>query len=109
MSEQNPGDPGVKERIRAKVSKPKLQPPPMYRVLLFNDDFTPMEFVVHVLMTMFNMDEDKATYLMLMVHTQGQAVIGIYTRDIAESLSSEVNEYARSKNYPLLSGVEKVD
>ena len=68
-----------------------------------------MEFVVHVLMKFFNMVEEKATFLMLMVHTQGKAVIGIYPREVAESMSQTLNEYSQENNYPLLSGVEKDD
>lgn len=99
--------PVIEREVKVRPSKPKLQPPPMYRIILFNDDFTPMEFVVHVLMKFFNMEHQKAEFLMLMVHMTGQAVIGIYPRDIAETLSMQINDYSRESNYPLLSGVEK--
>ena len=107
MPKQPSDSPVIEGEVKVRPSKPKLQPPPMYRIVLFNDDFTPMEFVVHVLIKFFNMDQEKATFLMLMVHTQGQAVIGIYPREIAETLSMQLNEYSRESNYPLLSGVEK--
>ena len=107
MPEDVSDNPVIEREVKVRPSKPKLQPPPMYRIVLFNDDFTPMEFVVHVLMKFFNMEYEKAEFLMLMVHMTGQAVIGIYPRDIAETLSMQLNDYSRESNYPLLSGVEK--
>jgi ATP-dependent Clp protease adaptor protein ClpS len=90
-------------------TKPKLKRPPMYKVILLNDDYTPMEFVVHILEAFFNMNREKATQIMLTVHTSGSAVVGIYPRDIAESKSQQVNEYARENHHPLLSKVEMTD
>ena len=91
------------------TAKPKLKRPPMYKVVLLNDDYTPMEFVVHVLEIFFSMDREKATQVMLAVHTQGAAVVGIYPRDIAETKSEQVNQYAQENQHPLVSEVEAVD
>jgi ATP-dependent Clp protease adaptor protein ClpS len=91
------------------VSKPKLKKPPMYKVILLNDDYTPMEFVVHILELFFTMDREKATQIMLAVHTQGSAVVGIFPRDIAETKSEQVNQYAQENEHPLISTVEMTD
>lgn len=89
-------------------SRPKLKRPPMYQVLLINDDFTPMEFVVHVLEKFFRMDREKAMRIMLHVHTKGRGLCGIYVREIAETKVAQVNDYSRSKNHPLLCTMETV-
>jgi len=91
------------------TAKPKLKRPPMYKVILLNDDYTPMEFVVHVLEVFFSMEREKATQIMLAVHTQGAAVVGIFPRDIAETKSEQVNQYAQENNHPLMSTVEMTD
>jgi len=91
------------------TAKPKLKRPPMYKVLLLNDDYTPMEFVVHVLELFFSMGREKATQIMLTVHTQGAAVVGIFPRDLAETKSEEVNLYAQENQHPLVSTVEMTD
>lgn len=88
-------------------ARPKLQAPPMYKVILFNDDYTPMDFVVEVLEVFFAMNREKATKVMLTVHTEGKAVCGIYTRDIAETKAMQVNQYARECQHPLLCEIEK--
>ena len=90
-------------------AKPELKHPPMYKVLLLNDDYTPMEFVVHVLEVFFAMDREKATQVMLAVHTQGSAAVGIFPRDIAETKSEQVNLYAQENHHPLVSRVEMTD
>ena len=95
--------------VKERPADPEVKPPPMYKVILLNDDYTPQEFVVHVLMKFFYMDFDKAERLMLLVHTTGSAVIGIYPRDIAETKSDQVNHYAQENNYPLKSAVEQAD
>ena len=87
-------------------AKPELKRPPMYKVVLLNDDYTPMEFVVEILETFFYMSREKATQVMLAVHTQGKGVCGIFTRDIAETKAGLVNECARDNNHPLLAEVE---
>ncbi len=89
--------------------KPKLARPPMYKVILLNDDYTPMEFVVHVLERFFGMNREKATQIMLAVHTTGSAVCGIFPRDVAETKSAQVNQYAQENQHPLMSTVEMTD
>ncbi|MEH6579455.1 MAG: ATP-dependent Clp protease adapter ClpS [Amphritea sp.] len=91
----------------AEETKPEVKRPSMYRVLIFNDDYTPMDFVVQILMSFFAMDQEKATQIMLTVHTKGKAVCGVYTRDIAETKATQVNQYARENQHPLLCEVEK--
>lgn len=76
-------------------------PPPLYKVLLLNDDFTPMEFVVKVLEGIFHLDREQATRVMLKVHNEGVGVAGIYPRDIAETKVRQVTDYARSQQHPL--------
>ena len=93
--------------IAVQEAKPALKPPAMYKVILLNDDYTPMDFVVEVLESFFGMDREKATRIMLAVHTEGRAVCGIYTRDIAETKAMQVNQYAREAQHPLLCEIEK--
>jgi len=109
------GDDGDRENHRERggglateEAKPQLKRPPMYRVVLMNDDYTPMDFVVEVLMIFFSMDQEKATQIMLAVHTQGKGVCGIYTRDVAETKAAQVNQYSRDNKHPLLCEVESV-
>ena len=89
--------------------KNQLKPPSMYQVLLLNDDFTPMDFVVEVLETFFSLPEEKATQVMLAVHTQGKAVCGVFSKDVAETKAHLVNEYSRENQHPLLCKTEKAD
>ena len=89
------------------VAKPMLARPPLYTVLLMNDDYTPMDFVIEVLMGFFSMDEEKATQVMLHVHTRGRGVCGVYTREVAESKVAQVNDFARMHQHPLLCTMEK--
>tara|TARA_B100000686_G_C16757814_1_gene956698 strand:- start:1449 stop:1820 length:372 start_codon:yes stop_codon:yes gene_type:complete len=91
------------------TEKPKLAKPPLYKVILLNDDYTPMEFVVHVLENFFSMPREKATQLMLAIHTQGSAVAGTFPKDIAETKSEEVNRYSQENQHPLISTVEITD
>lgn len=95
--------------LAVQEAKPQLKPPPMYKVVLLNDDYTPMEFVVEVLESFFNMGRERATQVMLAVHTQGKGVCGIFTRDIAETKAAQVNQYARDSQHPLLADTEAVD
>ena len=88
-------------------SRPKLKKPPLYKVLLLNDDYTPMDFVVEVLQTYFHMSEEKATQIMLHVHTRGVGVCGVFTRDIAETKVAQVNDYSRQHQHPLLCTMEE--
>lgn len=88
-------------------AKSKLQRPPLYKVLLLNDDYTPMEFVVQVLETFFRMDREKATQVMLHVHTRGVGVCGLFTHEIAETKVAQVNDFSRSHQHPLLCTMEE--
>ncbi|AOS97982.1 ATP-dependent Clp protease adapter protein ClpS [Microbulbifer aggregans] len=88
---------------------PKLKPPPMYKVVMLNDDYTPMDFVVEALETFFSVTRERATQLMLQVHTQGKAICGVYTRDIAETKAAQVNQFAREHQHPLLCEIEADD
>jgi ATP-dependent Clp protease adaptor protein ClpS len=80
----------------------EFQEPKMYKVMLLNDDYTPMDFVIEVLQKFFDMDEQKATQIMLHVHTRGQGLCGIFTHEVAETKTALVNEYARDHEHPLL-------
>lgn len=88
-------------------AKPQLKRPPLYKVILLNDDYTPMEFVVHILEIFFGMSRELATHIMLQVHTQGRGVCGTFTREIAETKVTQVNNYARENQHPLLCTMEK--
>ena len=98
-------EPQGPEEVEAE--KPSLQHPPMYKVVLLNDDYTPMDFVVEVLQRFFNKDRSQATQIMLHVHTQGKGVCGVYSRDVAETKVSQVNDYAREHEHPLLCTMEQ--
>lgn len=88
--------------------KTKTKKPPYYNVLLLNDDYTPMEFVVHVLCKFFAMTQDRATQIMMTVHTKGKGVCGTYTREVAETHMLRINQYARANKHPLQSRIEAV-
>ena len=92
--------------LAVQEAKPALKKPPLYRVLLLNDDFTPMDFVVEVLIDFFGMSEEMATRVMLQIHTQGVGVCGTYTKDVAETKVVIVNEYSREHQHPLLCTME---
>ena len=87
-------------------AQPKLQRPPLFRVLLHNDDFTTMEFVVEVLQSVFHHNEPEAMAIMLHVHHRGVGVAGVYTHEIAETKAAKVHSLAREAGFPLLSTVE---
>ena len=89
-------------------AKPKLKRPSMFQVILLNDDFTPMDFVIEVLATFFSMNIEKATQVMLQVHTEGKGVCGVYTVDVAETKVKLVNEYSKVHQHPLLCISEKI-
>ncbi len=88
--------------VRAKL-------PSMYRVVMLNDDYTPMEFVVYVLKRYFRKDETQATRIMLRVHHEGRALVGVYARSVAESRTAQVNAFARQNGHPLKCIFEKED
>ncbi|MDD4928035.1 MAG: ATP-dependent Clp protease adapter ClpS [Gallionella sp.] len=85
-----------------------IRPPGMYKVLLFNDDYTTMEFVVEVLQRFFSIHSERAQQLMLQIHNEGSAVCGIYTRDVAETKVSQVTEFAQQHEHPLRCGMEEI-
>ncbi|GAB3481386.1 ATP-dependent Clp protease adapter ClpS [Marinomonas epiphytica] len=87
----------------------ELQPPSMYQVVLFNDDFTPMDFVVFVLQRFFSMDTEKANQVMLEVHQKGKGVCGVYPFDIAETKVAMVQQFVEQNEHPLLCDLQKVD
>ena len=87
--------------------KPKLNKPPLYKVVLINDDYTPMEFVVHILENIFSLNREQATQIMLHVHKLGKGVCGIYTKDIAETKMVQVNNFSRENKHPLLCEIEE--
>ena len=89
-------------------AKPKLKRPPLYKVILLNDDFTPMDFVIEILMDFFAMPEQKATQVMLQIHTQGMGVCGTYSKDVAETKVYIVNDYSRAHQHPLMCSMEAV-
>ena len=88
-------------------AKPRLKPPPLYKVVLLNDDYTAMEFVVEVLQTFFCLDRTKATQIMLHVHTRGKGICGVFTYEIAETKAAQVNDYSRKHQHPLLCTLEE--
>ena len=79
----------------------RVKPPPMYQVVLLNDDFTPMEFVVEVLQKFFGMDRERATQVMLKVHREGRGVCGIYPHDVATTKVEQVSSFSREHQHPL--------
>jgi ATP-dependent Clp protease adaptor protein ClpS len=87
-------------------TRPKIAQPSLYKVVLLNDDYTPMEFVIDILSRFFNHGEEQATQIMLAVHTQGKGVCGTYTKDVAETRAMQVNQHARQHKHPLLCEVE---
>jgi ATP-dependent Clp protease adaptor protein ClpS len=88
-------------------AEPRLKRPPLYQVVLLNDDYTPMEFVVDVLERIFGMDRSTATRVMLEVHTKGKGVCGVYTFEIAETKVAQVTTYAQQHQHPLLCTMEE--
>jgi ATP-dependent Clp protease adaptor protein ClpS len=90
-------------------AKPEFKSPSMYQVVLLNDDYTPMEFVVEILENFFYMSREKATQVMLAVHTRGKGVCGVFTKDIAETKAAQVNQYSRDNQHPLLAEIEAAE
>ena len=100
-------DHNLNDELDVQEARPRLKRPPMFKVLLLNDDFTPMEFVVLVLKSFFGMDEEKATQVMLHVHTRGVGVCGVFTKDVAETKVKQVSEFSRKYQHPLLCTMEE--
>lgn len=108
LSMENDSDsPGFDDGdLAVEEAKPELKKPSMYSVVILNDDYTPMEFVVEVLESFFYMNREQATQVMLTVHTQGKGVCGVFTRDIAETKATQVNQYSRECQHPLMAEIE---
>jgi ATP-dependent Clp protease adaptor protein ClpS len=106
MSDKQPGNDND-DTLLLERTRPKLKKPPLFKVVLLNDDYTPMEFVVHVLEAIFGHDRESATRIMLSVHKTGKGICGIYTRDIAETKVTAVNSYAHENKHPLLCDLEE--
>lgn len=106
MEERDKANEGMDAAL-AEAIRPRMARPPQYTVLLLNDDYTPMDFVVDVLMRFFAMGEEQATQVMLHVHTRGRGVCGVFTREVAESKVADVNDYAHKHQHPLLCTMEK--
>jgi ATP-dependent Clp protease adaptor protein ClpS len=108
MSEQRPDN----ERpdgydLAVEEARPKLKQPSLYRVVLLNDDYTPMEFVVDILETIFGMERTRATQVMLEVHTKGKGICGVYNFEIAETKVAQVMGLAQQHQHPLLCEMEE--
>jgi ATP-dependent Clp protease adaptor protein ClpS len=88
-------------------ARPRIEEPPRYRVILLNDDYTPMEFVVDILVTVFGMERTQATQVMLEVHTKGKGVCGVYNYEIAETKVAQVMGIAKQHQHPLLCTMEE--
>jgi ATP-dependent Clp protease adaptor protein ClpS len=108
MAERRQVEGPVRERV-ATEEKVKPKKPRMYRVVLLNDDYTPMEFVVWVLRVVFHKALDEATRLMLQVHNQGRGVCGVFTYDVARSKATQVEALARKHEHPLQACLEVVE
>ena len=106
IKSQDLPDDNMDDGVATAEAKPKTKKPKMYKVLILNDDYTPMDFVVHILQAFFNLTHDKAQNIMLNVHTKGKGVCGVYTRDVAETKVEQVNDYSRQNQHPLLCTME---
>lgn len=109
IAEEKKGGLEVKREGELLIAEPKTQnkKPPFYKVLMLNDDFTPMEFVVYVLKTLFHKPEEDAIRIMLQIHTQGAGIAGIFTRDVAETKVDQVIACARMNDHPLQCKMER--
>ncbi len=90
------------DELAVKEAKPALKPPPMYKVIILNDDYTPMEFVVEVLESFFYLSREQATQVMFQVHNQGKGICGVFSRDVAETKVAQVNDFSQQNQHPLL-------
>ena len=105
-ADPQPGDPRREGGV-ATATRPEVARPPRYKVVLYNDDYTPMEFVVAVLEQIFKKGPSEATAIMLAIHNSGLGVAGVYVLDVAETKVAEVHGVAEQRGYPLRAGVEK--
>jgi len=106
MSEQD-NDHDQDDGLVVEQARPKLARPPLWKVVLLNDDYTPMEFVVEVLQVFFTLDREQATVVMLHVHRKGKGVCGVFTREIAETKVAQVTQFARESKHPLMCDMEE--
>ena len=93
--------------LAVQEAQPKVKQPPLYRVIMINDDYTPMEFVVEVLQVFFTLTRERATQIMLKVHTEGRGVCGIFPKDVASTKVEQVTAYARQHQHPLQCAMEE--
>ena len=93
--------------LAVETAKPEVARPPLFQVVLLNDDYTPMEFVVEVLQVFFAMNRERATQVMLHVHTRGKGVCGVFTREVAETKVTQANEFSKHHQHPLLCTMER--
>lgn len=107
MSGENDRQHEHERGLAVEEARPEVAPPPMYQVVLLNDDYTPMDFVVHILQSFFGMPYERAHQVMLHVHTRGKGVCGLFTRELAETKVTQVNEFSRAHQHPLLCTMEK--
>ena len=107
LDDRDNGDRGV--GVLEAKPKTKTKKPSLYKVLMLNDDYTPMEFVVHVLVNFFGKTEEQATQIMLHVHQKGVGVCGVYTLEVAEAKVTHTIDFARQNNHPLQCEIEKDD
>ena len=105
MGEEEQGQTG--SGLLVEEAKPRLKRPPLYQVVLLNDDYTPMDFVVVVLQTVFAMSREKATQVMLQVHREGMGVCGTYVREVAAAKVDQVRDIARKHQHPLQCTMEE--
>jgi len=104
MSEKTEHDHGD---VALREARPRLKRPPLYKVFLVNDDYTPMDFVVQVLERFFAKNREDATRIMLEVHTAGRGICGVFSHEIAETKTAQVNDFAREHRHPLLCTLEQ--
>ena len=107
MTDQNHKQHRSGTGVIAERVKPKLKKPPLYKVLLLNDDYTPMEFVVLLLMRLFNMSQESAEQVMIHIHTRGLGVCGVFPREVAETKVRQIMELAHENQHPLQCTMEQ--
>mgnify|MGYP003315214777 FL=1 len=106
-AQQREGGVESAQGLAIEEARPRLKKPPLYRVVLLNDDYTPMDFVVQILQGIFSMDRSTATRIMLQVHTKGKGICGVYTYEIAETKVAQVTGLAQKHQHPLLCTMEE--
>lgn len=105
---QRHDDAGAGQGLAVEEARPRLAPPPQYKVVMLNDDYTPMDFVVQVLQQFFHHTREKAVQIMLQIHTQGRGIAGVFTAEIAETKTAQANAFARQHQHPLMTVMERV-